>query len=343
MKLGFILGYSGAQLHLPMDMVLEAERLGFDSVWTAEAWGSDAVSPLAWIGARTERIRLGTAIMQLPGRSPSNTAMTAMTLDALSGGRMILGLGTSGPQVVEGWHGKPWFKTLTWMREYLTIVRQVFARDAPLQFDGVHYQIPFRGEGSKGLGKPLRSILHGRKEIPIYTGSMAPKGQALSGELADGCLFVCMHPERMDENRRYLEEGFTKRPSGLRPASEFDIAPNVAVVIGDDLDACRKPLRHMLALYVGGMGARSKNFYNEYVRRVGFEEEAARIQDLYLDGRKGEAAAAVTDEMVDAFNLVGPPERIRDQFARWKEAGIGTMLVGSQQPEALRLLAELNA
>ena len=343
MKLGFILGYSGAQMHLPMDLVLEAERVGYDSVWTAEAWGSDAVSPLAWIGAQTERIRLGTAIMQLPGRSPANTAMTAMTLDALSGGRMILGLGTSGPQVVEGWHGKPWFKTLTWMREYLTIVRRVFAREATLEFDGVHYQIPFRGEGSKGLGKPLRSILHGRKDIPIYTGAMAPKGQALSGELADGCLFVCMHPERMKENRRYVEEGFERRPPGLRPASEFDLAPNVAVVVGDDLDACRNPLKHMLALYVGGMGARSKNFYNEYVRRVGFEEEAVRIQDLYLDGKKGEAAMAVTDEMVDAFNLVGPPERIKDQFARWKEAGIGTMLVGAQQPEALRLLAELNA
>ncbi len=343
MKLGLILGYSGAQLHMPMDMVLEAERLGFDSVWTAEAWGSDAVSPLAWIGARTERIRLGTAIMQLPGRSPSNTAMTAMTLDALSGGRMILGLGTSGPQVVEGWHGKPWFKTLTWMREYLTIVRQVFERTAPLEYDGVHYQIPFRGEGSKGLGKPLKSILHGRKDIPIYTGSMAPKGQALSGELADGCLLVCMNPERMDETTKHLREGFTRRPAGLRPADEFDVAPNVAVILGDDLDACRAPLKHMLALYVGGMGARSKNFYNEYVRRVGFEEEAIRIQDLYLDGKKSAAAAAVPDEMVDAFNLVGPPERIRDGFERWKEAGIGTMLVGAQQPEALRLMAELNS
>ncbi len=172
---------------------------------------------------------------------------------------------------------------------------------------------------------------------------MAPKGQALCGELADGCLFVCMHPERMEENTKYIREGFERRPPGLRDAGVFDLAPNVAVVVGDDLDACRNPLRHMLALYVGGMGARSKNFYNEYVRRVGFEEEAIRIQDLYLDGKKGEAANAVTDEMVDAFNLVGPPERIKDQFARWQEAGIGTMLVGSQQVEALRLLAELNA
>lgn len=343
MKLGLILGYSGAQMVLRMDLVLEAERLGFDSVWSAEAWGSDAVSPLAWIGAQTERIKLGTAIMQLPGRSPANTAMTAMTLDALSGGRMILGLGTSGPQVVEGWHGKPWFKTLTWMREYLTIVRQIFAREAPLTFDGVHYQIPFRGEGSKGLGKPLKSILHGRKDLPIYTGSMAPKGQALSGELADGCLFVCMHPERMVENRRHIEEGFARRPDHLRPAGEFDLAPTVAVIVGEDVDACRAPLRQSLALYVGGMGARSKNFYNEYVRRVGFEEEAGRIQDLYLDGKRAEATAAVTDEMVDAFNLVGPPERIKDGFARWKESGIGTMIVGAQQPEALRLLAELNA
>jgi len=343
MKLGLTLGYSGPKVLIPMDLIHEAERLGFDSVWTAEAWGSDAVSPLAWIGARTERIRLGTGIMQLPGRSPACTAMTAMTLDQLSGGRMILGLGTSGPQVVEGWHGRPWDRPLTWMREYLLIVRQALARETPLQFDGVHYQIPFRGAGSQGLGKPLRSILHARKDIPIFTGSMAPKGQALSGELADGCLLVCMDPERPEAVTAHLAEGFAKRPAHLRPAAEFDLAPSVAVVLGSDLDACRNPLKHMLALYVGGMGARSRNFYNDYVSRVGFEDAARRIQDLYLDGKKGEAAAAVPDAMVDAFNLVGPAERIRDRFAAWKESGVGTMLVGTMQVQALRLLAELNA
>src|SRR3954451_12784720 len=203
-------------------MVKEAERLGYHSVWSAEAWGSDAVSPLAWIGAQTSKIRLGTAIMQLPGRSPANTAMTAMTLDALSGGRMVLGIGTSGPQAVEGWHGVSFDKPLTWMREYITIVRAIFAREKPLEFNGVRYQIPYRGPGATGLGKSLKSILHGRKDIPIYTGSMAPKGQALSGELADGCLLTCMHPERMDVIEKNLAEGFalSKTPKTLET---FDV------------------------------------------------------------------------------------------------------------------------
>jgi F420-dependent oxidoreductase-like protein len=321
-------------------MIKEAESLGYDSVWTAEAWGSDAVSPLAWIGAQTERIKLGTAIMQLPGRSPANTAMTAMTLDQLSGGRFILGLGTSGPQVVEGWHGKPWYKTLTWMREYLTIIKQVFAREAPLEFDGVHYQIPYRGERSKGLGKPLKSIIHGRPGIPIYTGSMAPKGQALAAEMCDGVLLTCMHPGRPDVILDNLQVGFD-RAGGGKSVDTFDIAPTVAVVMGDDLDTCRLPLKMQLALYIGGMGARNKNFYNEYIRRVGFEEAAIKIQDLYLDGKRREAIAAVPDELVDTLYLVGPADRIRDRFAAWKDAPIGTMLIGTAQPEALRLVAEL--
>jgi F420-dependent oxidoreductase-like protein len=338
MRLGLMLGYSGAQVSIDLDFIYEAEALGFDSVWTAEAWGSDAVSPLAWIGARTEKIRLGTAVMQLPGRSPANTAMTAMTLDALSGGRFILGLGTSGPQVVEGWHGVPYDKPLTWMREYIAIVRQVLAREKPLEFDGVRYQIPYRGPGATGLGKPLKSILHGRKDIPIYTGSMAPKSQAMAAELADGILLTCMDPERFDVIEPNLREGFRRSGKDYR---SFDVAPTVAVVVGDDLDVCRAPLKVMLALYIGGMGARDKNFYKEYVTRVGFEAEAQKIQDLYLDGKKGEAIAAVPDALVDAFNLVGPAERIRDRFQAWKEAPVGTMLVGTAQREALRLIAEL--
>jgi F420-dependent oxidoreductase-like protein len=343
MKLGLMLGYSGARMALPMDLVKEAESLGYDSVWTAESWGSDAVSPLAWIGAQTSKIRLGTGIMQLPGRSPANTAMTAMTIDQLSGGRMILGLGTSGPQVVEGWHGRPWWRSLTWMREYLTIVRKVFEREAPLTFDGVHYQLPYKGEHSAGLGKPLKSILHGRRDIPIYTGSMAPKGQALSAELADGCLLTCMHPQYPQVITDRLEKGFEKARADGREKSldTFDIAPTVAVVMGDDLEQCRIPLKMSLALYVGGMGARDKNFYKEYVEQVGFEAECKQIQDLYLDGKRGEAIAAVPDAMVDAFNLVGPADRIRGEFEKWKDAPIGTMLVGTMQPEALRLMAEL--
>jgi F420-dependent oxidoreductase-like protein len=346
MRLGLSVGYSGARLSLDMKLIAEAERLGFDSVWTAEAWGSDAVSPLSWIGAQTTKIRLGTAIMQLPARSPASTAMTAMTLDALSGGRFILGLGTSGPQVVEGWHGVPFDKPLTWLREYVTIVRAIFAREAPLQFDGAHYHIPYHGPGATGLGKPLKSILHGRKDIAIYTGSMAPKSQELSAEIADGLLVTSLYPERFDVIESRLRAGFAKAAPNAnadqkKTLATFDLAPAVGCIVGSDLDACRRPLKTSLALYVGGMGAKNKNFYADYMRSVGFEAAAERIQDLYLAGKREEAIAAVPDAMVDALHLVGPPERIRERFAAWKSLPIGTMVVGTQQIEAVRLLAEL--
>ena len=340
MRLGLMTGYSGAQVSLDLDLIKEAEKLGYDSVWTAEAWGSDAVSPLAWIGAQTSKIRLGTAIMQLPGRSPANAAMTAMTLDALSGGRFILGLGTSGPQVVEGWHGVSFDKPLTWLREYVTIVRAILAREKPLEFQGVRYQIPYQGPGATGLGKPLKSILHGRKDIPIYTGSMAPLSQTLSAEICDGLLLTCMHPERLDVIEPHLQAGFAKAGGG-KSLSTFDLAPSVAVIVGDDLDACRAPLKMSLALYIGGMGAREKNFYNAYVRKIGFEAEAIEIQDLFLAGKRAEAIAKVPDALVDALHLVGPKERIKDRFQAWKESKVGTMLVGTMQPEAVRLMAEL--
>lgn len=341
MRLALVTGYSGSRIQLDLPLIHEAERLGFDSVWTAEAYGSDAVTPLAWIGAQTSTIRLGTGIMQLPGRTPANTAMTAMTLDQLSGGRFILGLGTSGPQVVEGWHGVPFRKPLSWLREYITIVRKILAREAPLEHDGEHYQIPYRGPGATGLGKPLKSILHGRRDIPIYTGSMAPKSQALSAEIADGLLLTNMSPERFDVIEKNLTEGFAKAGGG-KSLANFDVAPAVAVIIGDDLDACRLPLKMTLALYVGGMGAKDKNFYNDYVRRIGFEEAAEKIQEHYLAGRKHEAIQAVPDELVDLFNLVGPVERIRDRFAAWRESKVGTMMIATSQPEALRLMAELR-
>jgi F420-dependent oxidoreductase-like protein len=340
MRLGLMVGYSGAQVALDIPMIREAERLGFHSVWTAEAWGSDAVSPLAWIGAQTTRIKLGTAIMQLPGRSPSNTAMTAMTLDALSGGRFVLGLGTSGPQVVEGWHGVPFDKPLSWLREYVTIVRTILARERPLEFSGTRYQIPYRGPGATGLGKPLKSILHGRKDIPIYTGSMAPKSQELSAEIADGLLLTCMHPERFDVIKPHIDAGFAKAGGGKSLAT-FDVAPTIACILGSDLDACRAPLKASLALYIGGMGAKEKNFYNEYIRRVGYEAEALKIQGLFLEGKREEAIAAVPDSLVDALHLVGPAERIRERFAVWRQLPIGTLIVGTQQIEAVRLLAEL--
>ncbi len=339
MRLGLMVGYSGAQVAIDMSKIRLAEELGYHSVWTAEAWGSDAVSPLAWIAAQTSRIKLGTAIMQLPGRSPANTAMTAMTLDGLSGERFILGLGTSGPQVVEGWHGVPWHKPLTWLREYITIVKTILAREAPLQFEGERYQIPYRGPGSAGLGKPLRSMVHGRKDIPIYSGSMAPKGQELCGELCDGLLLTCMNPLRPEVITEHVKAGLALRKDGKQLA-DFDIAPTVAVAVGP-LDQVRVPFREQLALYIGGMGAKDKNFYGEYLRRVGFEDACVQIQELFLAGKRKEAVAAVPDEMIDTLYLVGPPERIRERFGVWKQAGITTMIVGGQQPEAIRLLAEL--
>ena len=338
MRLGLMVGYSGAQVAIDMSKILEAERLGYHSAWTAEAWGSDAVSPAAWIAAQTTRIKIGTGIMQLPGRSPANTAMTAMTMDALSGERFILGLGTSGPQVVEGWHGVPWQKPLTWLREYILIVKKILARDAPLEFEGERYQIPYRGPGSAGLGKPLRSMVHGRKDIPIYAGSMAPKGQELCGELCDGILLTCMNPLRPEvilDNVKIGREKVGKTLEG------FDVAPTVAVAIGDDVEALRRPFKEQLALYIGGMGAKEKNFYGEYLRRVGFEEECVRIQELFLTGKRKEAVAAVPDEMVDTLYLVGPPGRIKERFSVWKKSGVTTMIVGAQQIEAVRLLAEL--
>jgi F420-dependent oxidoreductase-like protein len=338
-KLGLTLGYSGAGVAFDFGLVQEAERLGYDSVWTAEAWGSDAVSPLAWAGALTSRIRLGTAIMQLPGRSPANTAMTAMTLDALSGGRFILGLGTSGPQVVEGWHGVPWDRPLGWMREYITIVRAVLAREAPLVFEGERYQIPYRGPGSKGYGKPLKSILHGRRDIPIWTGAMAPGGQELAGELADGVLLTCMHPERHDVVGDRLAKGAAR--SG-RSLDGFEVAPTVAVTVGDDLERCRAPLRQQLCLYIGGMGAKDKNFYADYVSAVGFHDEVDQVRAAWFGGDRARALASVTDTMIDTFYLIGPPDRIRDHFQRWKHSAATTLVVGAAQPEAIRLIAELN-
>jgi F420-dependent oxidoreductase-like protein len=339
MRLGLTAGYSGAQLTVNIELIQEAERLGFDSVWTAEAYGSDAVAPLAYISALTSRIRLGTAIMQMPARTPAMTAMTAMSLDSLSGGRFILGLGPSGPQVVEGWHGVAYGKPLTRTREYISIVRSILRREAPLEHKGEHYQIPYSGPGATGLGKPLKSILHGRPDLEIYTASIGPAGVACSGEVADGLIPVWMNPERFDLFEPHLEKGFAKAGAG-KSLADFDVAPFVTCVLGDDVEKCRFPVKGMLSLYIGGMGARGKNFYNDYARRLGFEAEAARIQDLFLDGKKGEAMAAVPDELVDAVALVGPKQRILERLEAWKASPVKTLLVGTGQPEALQLLAE---
>jgi len=340
-RFGLNCGYSGAQLSVDMDLVREAERLGFHSVWTAEAYGSDAVTPLAWIGGQTTKLHLGTAIMQMPARTPAMTASTATSLDQLSGGRFLLGLGVSGPQVVEGWHGQPFGKPLVKTREYVSIVRRIWARKEPLEHQGQHYQIPYRGPGATGLGKPLRSILHGR-QIPIYIAAIGPKSVEQAAEIADGWLPVWYTPYRTKFYREALEAGF-RRAGGGKSLGGFDVAPFVTVIQGDDVQSCLDFVKPMLALYIGGMGARGKNFYNELACRYGFEAAAKKIQDLYLDGKKGEATAAVPNELADEVSLVGPPARIRDRLGAWREAGVTTLICGTRQVEAMRTLAEAGS
>ncbi len=343
MKLGLVLGYSGKQIQLPLALVEQAEKLGFDSVWTAEAYGSDAVTCATWILARTQKIRVGTSIMQIPARTPAMCAMTAMSLAQLSKGRFILGLGASGPQVVEGWHGRPYASPVGRSREYIEIVRRIMAREVPVSYDGKHYQLPYKGEGSVGLGKPLKSILAADTDIPIYTASITPAGLRLSGELADGVFPVWMDPERFDVLESHLQQGFD-RAGGGKGLGNFDVAPFVQVAMGDDIEACRQPLRDYLALYIGGMGAKGKNFYFDYTVALGYADAAEEIQDHYLAGRKAEAAAAIPDEYIDAIALVGPKERIRERLEPWKAAGrigqIGSMLISARQPEVLELIAE---
>jgi F420-dependent oxidoreductase-like protein len=340
MRFGLNVGYSGSRLAIDMDLVHEAERAGFHSVWTAEAYGSDAVTPLAWIGGQTSRLHLGTGIMQMPARTPAMTASTATSLDQLSGGRFLLGLGVSGPQVVEGWHGQPFGKPLVKTREYVSIVRQIWARERPVEHDGVHYQIPYRGPGATGLGKPLKSILHGR-QIPIYIAAIGPKSVEQAAEIADGWLPVWYSPYRPHVYKGTLQAGFA-RAGGGKSLKTFDVAPSVVVIQGDDVEACLSMVKPMLALYIGGMGARGKNFYNELACRYGFEEAARKIQDLYLDGKKAEAAAAVPDQLADEVSLVGPAARIRERLGPWRESGVTTMICGLRQPEAIRTLAEVG-
>jgi F420-dependent oxidoreductase-like protein len=343
MRLGFVAGYGAAQFNLPMDLVLEAERLGFDSVWTSEAYGTDAVSTAAWILARTTRIRVGTAIMQMPARTPTCAAMTAMTLNALSGGRFLLGIGPSGPRVVEGWYGVAYGRPLSRTREYIDIVRQIAAREAPLVHHGRDYRIPWDGADATGLGVPMKSILHADRSLKIYTAAVTPKGLALAAEIADGVFPIWMDPEQPDLIEPHLAAGLA-RAGGVRKRAAFDVAPLVPVSLGDDLEAARQPVREHLALYIGGMGPRGRNFYNDYARRMGYEEAAQRIQDLYLAGDRVGAAAAVPDGLIDRVALAGPAGRIRERLGAWREAAragrIGSLLAGGASAGALRLLAE---
>ncbi|NWF70068.1 MAG: LLM class F420-dependent oxidoreductase [Chloroflexi bacterium] len=338
MRIGLMLGYSGPKLELPLELVQEADRLGVHVVWTAEAYGSDAVAPLAWLGALTRNIRLGTAIMQMPARTPANTAMTAMTLDQLSGGRFMLGLGLSGPQVVEGWHGQAYGKPLPKTREYVSIVRAIFKREHPLVHDGQYYQIPYQGADATGLGKPLKSILHGRPDLPIYLAAIGPKNVELAAEIADGWLPIFFAPRHYDAvYKEHVAAGFARAG---KSGAGFDIAPAAAVFVGDDIDACRAKVKPQLALYIGGMGAKDKNFYHDLVTRYGYGDTANRIQELYLSGKKAEAIALVPDALVDEVALCGPQARIKDLLAVWKASPVTTLNLTVEDAAALRTVLE---
>jgi F420-dependent oxidoreductase-like protein len=331
-KLGFYMGYAqpGTSPLELIELAQEAERLGYDSAWAAEAWGTDAVSVLAWLAAVTTRIKVGSAILQMPARTPANTAMTAATLDLLSGGRFLLGLGTSGPQVVEGWHGERWGKPVRRTREYVEIVRTVLRRDV-LEHHGEHYDIPYSQDGSTGLGKPLKLMARPlRADVPIYLASLQPRSVALAAEIADGWLPIFFSPERARETfpAPFASDG-------------LEIAPSVPALLSDDLESARDAMKPYYALYLGGMGSRGKNFYNDLASAYGFEAEAKRIQDLYLDGNKREAAAAVPDAFVDEVALVGPRERIAERLEAWKESGATTMLVSTRDLGTVRAVAEL--
>ena len=318
----------------------EAERLDYDSAWAAEAWGTDTVTVLSWLAASTTRLKVGAAIMQIPARTPAATGMTAATLDLMSGGRFLLGLGTSGPQVVEGWHGEAWGKPLGKTREYVEIVRRVLRRET-VEHHGEHYDIPHTGPDATGFGIPLKLMMRPlRAEIPIYLAAMGPKNIALAGEIADGWLPFLLSPERFREVLLpSLEEGLRRAGKTL---DGFDIAAtHVPLIVSDDLEAAREVVRPVIALYVGGMGAHGRNFYNSLVSRYGYEAEAATIQDLYLDGKKREAAAAVPDSLVDEVALLGPRERIADRLEAWNECGVTTIMVRAHEPASLRVLAEL--
>jgi F420-dependent oxidoreductase-like protein len=345
MKLGINLGYQdwGAGLDRAVGLAQRADALGYASAWTAEAYGTDAVTPLTWLLAHTTRIHMGTGIMQMPARTPAMTAMTAATLDAMSQGRFVLGLGASGPQVAEGWHGQAYGKPLARTREYVAIVREILRRERPLEHHGTYYDIPYMGADATGLGKPLKIIVHPRRpDIPIYLAAIGPKNVALAGEIADGWLPIFFSPYRYrDVFGPAVDAGRAKRAGAGANDNDFDIAPTCAVIVGDDVETLAGFVRPQIALYVGGMGARGKNFYNDLACRYGFEAAAKEIQDLYLDGKKQEAAAAVPLELIDEVCLIGPKERIADRLGAWQQSGVGTLIVQTVQPEALELMAEL--
>jgi F420-dependent oxidoreductase-like protein len=344
MRLGLHVGYWGLGLTAAEQLALvrEAESLGFDSIWAAEAYGSDTATVLAWLAGQTEKIKLGSAIFQMPGRTPAMTAMTAATIDNISNGRMLLGIGSSGPQVAEGWHGQPFAKQLQRTREYVEILRMALARER-LEYKGEIYELPI----PDGPGKALKLMMPTVQErIPIYIAAIGPKNTQLTGEIADGWLPTFLSPEHIGDARKLLEEGAARGERG-KLADDFDIAPMVSIAIDDDIARARDAVRPLLALYVGGMGSRDKNFYNQLVSRYGFEDAAKEVQDLYLDGKKDEAAAALPDELIDTTTLAGPPDHIRERLAVYKDAGVGTLMFSPMdftaegRSRVLRTVAEL--
>jgi F420-dependent oxidoreductase-like protein len=339
-KLGLHIGYWGLGLTAPqqLELVLEAERLGYDSVWTAEAYGSDAATILAWLAQATTTIKLGSAIFQMPGRSAAMTAMTAATIDQLSDGRMLLGIGSSGPQVAEGWHGQRFAHQLQRTREYVAVVRMALARERVV-FDGETLQLPL----PDGPGKALKlTIAPVQERIPIYIAAIGPKNTTLAAEISDGWLPTLFSPEHVGEFRPLLEEGFA-RAGGGKGFDDFDIVPTVTAMVSEDRESARDAMRHYVALYVGGMGSRKQNFYNALVQRYGYEDAAREVQDLYLEGRKDEAAAALPGELIDTLCLVGPRDFVRERIAVYRDAGVGTLMISPMAWTFEDRIAQLRA
>jgi len=333
LKLGLAQGYWSAGPNPNfVEMAQEAENLGFDSVWSAEAWGNDAFTPLCWIGAQTKKIKLGTAVVQLSGRTPTSCAMHALSLDYLSNGRFQLGLGVSGPQVVEGWYGRPFPKPLARTREYIDIIRQVFARQGPVTNDGPHYPLPYNGEDGMGLGKPLKPIVHPlRDRIPIFMGAEGPKNIALATEIADGWLPLFYNP--------YDESVYDQSLTNMKP--DFEIAQMVTVNVTDDIENALLAVKYYMSFYIGGMGAKSTNFHKDLFVRLGYEEEAEKIQQLFMEGKRDEAARVLPDELVDAMSLVGPKDRIKDRLQAWRDSKVTTLLVATTDKDMLRTISEI--
>ena len=343
MRFGLHLGYWGSGPPPgAAELVAAADRLGLDSVWTAEAYGSDALTPLAWWGAATERVRLGTAVAQVSARTPTATAMAALTMDHLSGGRFVLGLGVSGPQVVEGWYGEPYPRPLARTREYVDVVRQVLARRAPVEHDGDFYRLPH--PGGTGLGRPLRATVHPLRPggPPIHLAAQGPRNVALAAEVADGWLPLFLSPEVDADYRAALAEGFARRDPALAPPDRFEVSATVPVVVDDDVESAADRVRPHVALYVGGMGASTANFHREMIERLGFADACARVADLYGEGRRAEAAAAVPTALVQQIALVGPPAAIRDRLAAW-EGTVATTLLVQGDLRALETVAALQS